>query len=273
MTMHTDDTRWTLDPAEIDRTLEGQVDPATADVRRAQIAADPELAARLAARRTFLEGLAAAGRAWRSALPERVPAGVALRMTASLARGRRPRARVRRWMAAAALLVVGVGAALVFGLGGSDVQAMPPSVIRAAEAARAAGEGPRGCDAPQASSPLAFPPVRDGTLLVYACIQRGDETIAKLYRPEELPSVGYAAVAAPGVTPGPTIGRTDLGDQVVFDLAYGRKVHYLAVNAAWLAQQRIRTPGRESCRACHHLSRIDQPNPHTIVQRSWRLGG
>ena len=273
MSTHPANTEWTRDPAEIDRTLEGQLEAEAAADRVAQVAADPDLAARLAARRAFLQGLAAAGAAWRADAARQMPPGLELRVRATLARGRRVRPAAARWMAAAALLVAAVGASFLFGLGGRNVDAMPPTLMRAAEAARAAGEGPRGCDAPQETSPLAFPPVRDGNLLVYACVERDGETVAKLYRPEELPSVGYAAVAAPGVKPGPTIGRTDLGDQVVFDIAYGRKVHYLAVNASWLAEQRLRTPGRESCRACHNVSRVGQANPHTIVQRSWRLGG
>ena len=120
---------------------------------------------------------------------------------------------------------------------------------------------------------MQFPPVKDGSLQVWRCREDGQGTVAKLYRPEDLPSIGYAAVAEEGVERGPDIGRTDLRDLVVFDLAYGRRRHYLAVSKSWLREADARTPGRASCRACHNRSREGQPNPHNIVQRSWRLGG
>ena len=99
----------------------------------------------------------------------------------------------------------------------------------------------------------------------------GKGTVAKLYRLEEAPSIGYAAIPEPGAGSGPTIGRTDLGDVVVFDLVYGAKRHYLAVGKGFLDHHRKLTPGRESCRACHNQSRKGQKNPHNIVERSWRL--
>ncbi len=86
-------------------------------------------------------------------------------------------------------------------------------------------------------------------------------------------AIGYAAVAAEGVERGPDIGMTELGDMVVYDLIYGRRRHYLAVSTKWLRAVDARHPGRASCRACHNRSREGQPNPHNIVQRSWRLGG
>jgi hypothetical protein len=267
MSAETPDRSWTTDPAELDRTLEGQLDPAEAARRRALLQADPRLAEQAAGRTRFLTGLREAGATWRAGLRTRMPEGLESRVRAALAR----RAwRPPRWIAAAALVLLGLGVALWWG-DRSPVEAMPPAVLSAAQAAREAGEGPRGCSASGSQGPLAFPPVRDGSLLVYACVEKNGQLVAQLYRPEELPSVGYAAVAAPGTRRGPVIGRTDLGDVVVFDIPYGRKVHYLAVNARWLAEQRARTPGRESCRACHNLSRVGKPNPHDIVQRSWKI--
>jgi hypothetical protein len=147
---------------------------------------------------------------------------------------------------------------------------MPPDVIRAVEAARSEVPGPRTC-ADDESNPRYFPPVRDGALKILHCVHDDNRTVAKLYRPEDLPSVGYVAVAQDGAGAGPDIGMTDLGDMVVFDLAYGRKRHYLAVSSEWLEAQRLLTPGRASCVACHNRSRRGLANPHNIVQRSWIL--
>jgi len=261
--------RWQDDPAELDRTLDGQLEPAALAARLAEADADPALAAHLAARRRFLEGLAGVGTHYRRELAAATPSDLEGRVRTSLTT---PQRSPLRWaIAAAAVLLVGLGISLFADRGGHAAQAMPPAVIQAAEAARSPDTGPRGCETPAELSPLRFPPVREGSLLVWACVEKNGSTIAKLYRPEELPSVGYAAVPAPGVDPGPNVGRTNLGDTVVFDIAYGRKVHYLAVRTSWLERQRVLTPGRQSCRACHHLSRVGQDNPHKIVERSWRL--
>ena len=287
----TDRPRWHDDPVEIDRTLEGEslefladesptdgpsefltegrMEPRVRAERLAEAEANPALAARLAARRRFLAGLSDAGSHYRAGLATAAPVGLEGRVRSSLAS---PRRSILRWaVAAAAVLLLGLGVSLFSERRGSHAEAMPNAVIHAAEAARSAATGPRGCDTPQAGSPLRFPPVRNGSLQIWACVEKDGSTIAKLQRPEELPAVGYAAVPAPGVEPGPTVGRTDLGDTVVFDIAYGRKVHYLAVRKPWLERQRMLTPGRQSCRACHHLSRRGQTNPHRIIDRSWRL--
>ena len=183
-----------------------------------------------------------------------------------------PPPRLLQWaVATAAVLLIGLVTGLFIDGDDGQAEAMPPAVIEAAEAARSADPGPRGCNHDDGQSPLRFPPVRDG-LRIWACADRHGGTVAKLYRPEELPSVGYAAMPAPGVAPGPTVGRTDLGDTVVFDITYGRESHYIAVRKQWLERQRQLTPGRESCRACHHLSRVGKENPHKIIERSWKLG-
>jgi hypothetical protein len=150
---------------------------------------------------------------------------------------------------------------------------MPPEVLKAAEAAQMAPGTSGPCADTGETSPVHFPPVKDGSLRIMRCVQEDGGTVARLYRPEDLPSVGYVAVAAPGVPEGPEIGMTDVGDYVVYDLAYGSSQHYLAVSKSFLARERARTPGRESCRACHNRSREGKDNPHNIVARSWRAGG
>lgn len=267
---------WHQDETEIDRTLDGELPAEELAVRQAAIDADPALAARVAARRRFLDGLRAAGLTYRDGLEDAMPEGLAARIETALAEppveAAAAHPRLLRWaMATAAVLVAGLVAGLFVDGDEDAAVAMPPAVIEAAEAARSPDPGPRGCNHDDGLGPLAFPPVKDG-LRIWACADRHGGTVAKLYRPEELPSVGYAAMPAPGVEPGPTVGRTDLGDTVVFDITYGRKAHYIAVRKAWLERQRQLTPGRQSCRACHHLSRVGMENPHTIIERSWKLG-
>ncbi|MDA1195879.1 MAG: hypothetical protein O2894_11935, partial [Planctomycetota bacterium] len=211
------------------------------------------------------------GASYRAGLAARVPGDVRARVHTALAAGSGRLIRIAT--VAAAVLLLGVGVA--FFAGGDSARhalAMPAAVIEAAEASRSPDPGPRGCLSENEGSPLAFPPVRDGALRIWACVERNGKTVAKLSRPEELPSVGYAAVPARGVEPGPTIGRTDLGDTVVYDIGYGSRMHYLAVKKVWLERQRQLTPGRESCRACHNLSRVGFENPHRIVERTWKLG-
>jgi len=272
---------WFDDPVEVDRYLEGEAGrasdafrgPVEQGTRRADVAARPELAARLEVRERFLAGLAAAGQAYRAELSARTPPLLGRRVRAALVRSEARRRRLWRYAtAAAAVLIAAIGLSLRNDTR-HDARAMPLQVIQAADVARHAQAGPRGCEVPAETGPMQFPPVRDGSLRVWRCREDAQSTVAQLYRPEDLPSIGYAAVAAEGVDRGPDLGRTDLGDIVVFDLAYGRRRHYLAVAKTFLDAQRKRTPGRESCRACHNLSRVGKPNPHNIVQRSWRPGG
>lgn len=269
---------WFEDGPEVDRYLDGELDTATRAARDADLEADTAVAARLDGRRAYLAALGAAGRAHRDALAESVPQGLALRVRAGLAEDslesdRRPTRRSSRWLvAAAALALVGLGTAL-WSRPAGDAVAMPPEILKAAEAARMTVTEPGPCADTGETSPVHFPPVKDGSLRIMRCVQEAGGTVARLYRPEDLPSVGYVAVAAAGAREGPTIGMTDVGDYVVYDLAYGRKQHYLAVSKRFLAQERARNPGRESCRACHNRSREGEPNPHNIVARSWHAGG
>lgn len=267
---HAPEPPWHHVPAEIDRMIEGELPAAERAAREADVAADPALAARVAARQRFLGGLAAAGGAYRAGLATAVPDLLEGRVRDALAAPHAPAPRTLRWaLATAAVLLIGLGVGLLQDDGEDDAMAMPPAVLEAAEAAREGEPGPRGCKEDE-RGPLRFPPVRDG-LRIWACAERHGGVVAKLHRPEELPSIGYAAMPADGVAEGPTVGRTDLGDTVVFDIRYGKEAHYLAVRKAWLVRQRQLTPGRESCRACHHRSRVGQPNPHRIIERSWKL--
>jgi len=260
---------WFEDPLEVDRYLDGACEAAEAASRRDDLAARPEIARRLAARRAFLEGLTAAGARWRTEARTRMAPDLESRVRFALRR----EPASRRWLVAAAAVLVAAFGLSFLGGDADDAAAMPPEVIQAVDAARTTADGPRGCAVREDTGPMQFPPVKDGALRVWRCREDGDRTVAKLYRPEELPSIGYAAVATEGVDRGPDLGQTDLGDMVVYDLVYGRRAHYLAVSKAWLEEVERESPGRSSCRACHNLSREGRPNPHNIVQRSWRLGG
>ncbi|MDJ0523618.1 MAG: hypothetical protein QNJ90_16225 [Planctomycetota bacterium] len=267
MTTSPTPTAWFDDPAEVDRYLEGELDPDTQEARDADVAAGRMDVDRLERRRRELEGLAAAGARHRATLGHALPEGLESRVRFAL---RRDRTRApRRWIAAAAAIVlvaVGLG---VLGDRGEQAEAMPPEVIEAIAAARMSPSAPRGCDDTEHLGRL--PIVQDGHLNVWRCEEEGKRTVAKLYRPEDLPAIGYAAIAAEGVERGPDLGRTDLEDMVVFDLVYGNRRHYFAVGRAWLDYVETIHPGRASCRACHNTSRVGEKNPHNIVQRSWRL--
>jgi hypothetical protein len=255
-----------LDPVELDRTLDGELPADELAARRAWIEADPARRARATERAAFLRALRRAGEGGHAA-----PAGLEARVRGALEAARRPAPVGLRWAAAVAAVIVAgvlVGRALD---GGPEAEAMPAAVLQAAEAARAEPSGPRTCEDGDGPRPRDFPPVRDGALLVLRCVTRDGGTVARLYRPEDLPSVGYVAVADRDAAPGPDIGMTDLGEMVVFDVPYGRQRHYLAVPRTFLDAQRARTPGRESCVACHNRSRDGQANPHNIVKRSWQV--
>lgn len=262
---------WSDDPAEVDRTLEGQLPDDLQAARRAEIAGEPALRDRMARREEFLAALAFAGESWRASLPGQVPGGLEARVRKALLVGAPTTNHMLRWATvAAALLVITLGASFWFD-GGSQAEAMPPEVLKAIDAARSSAEGPRTCTDEGETSPKRFPPVRDGALKVWRCVHDERGTVAKLYRPEDLPSIGYVAVAEHGAGRGPDIGMTDLGDMVVFDVAYGSQRHYLAVRGAWFEHQERVTPGRASCVACHNRSRDGKANPHSIVKRSWEL--
>lgn len=276
MSDHSTPTAWYDDPLEVDRYLEGQLDDpleeATLAARRADVERDAALARRLEQRSRFLDGLSAAGARWRDGLE--VPAGLESRVRFALRRDGAPvrAASPWRWAAAVAAVLVATLGMSFLGDRGDEAAAMPPEVIQAVDAARTQTGSAGGCDVDAASGPMQFPPVKDGSLRIWRCSEDGGRTVAKLYRPEDLPSIGYAAVADESVERGPDLGQTDLGDMVVYDIAYGRRRHYLAVTKVWLREMEHRHPGRASCRACHNRSREGQPNPHNIVQRSWRPG-
>ena len=266
---------WSAQGLELDRTLDGELEATILEDRRREAQRVPEVAQRLAARARFHSALNRAAEAHRAALTAAMPAGLESRIRFALvadAHARRDqvsRSRLRWAVAAAAVLLVGLASAL-FRDNGGGAEAMPPEVMKAAAAALSPGDGPRGCQE-ATISPMQFPLVKDGSLKIWRCVNDGRGTVAKLYRPEDLPSLGYVAVAQGPEAKGPEIGMTDLGEVVVYDLAYGKRHHYLAVSRAFLDHQRALTPGRESCRACHNRSRVGQDNPHNIVHRSWRM--
>ena len=234
--------------------------------------ADPDLDPDAGYSAAFLAVLEAAGKAHRQGLGAAVPINLELRVRAALARDatRRP---ARRYVAAAALALVALGAAL-WSRPAGQAEAMPPQILKATEAAQMTADTPEACRDGSATSPVHFPLVKDGSLRILRCVSENGGTVARLYRPEDLPSVGYVAVPEPGAeTIGPDIGMTDVGQYVVYDLAYGSQRHYLAVSKTFLERERALTPGRESCRACHNRSREGKANPHNIVARSWRTGG
>ena len=257
---------WFQDPLALDRYLDGEAGPA--EDRDSPRGGTPLVEAR----RAYLGALREAGARYRADLRNRMPGDLEMRVRARLA-DRPPSARYRWLVAAAAVALLSLGAAL-WSRGGDEVEAMPPQILTAAELARMSEEAqalaPGGCNDASLSGPMHFPPIEEGGLQIVRCSHDGTEMKAHLSRPEDLPLVGYVAVPDSGVQTGPTIGMTDLGDLVVFDLAYGKQHHYLAVGRAFLDRERERAPGRESCRACHNRSREGQDNPHRIVARSWR---
>jgi hypothetical protein len=262
---------WSLDPVELDRTLDGELQAEDAARRQAEVDADEALRARVEPRRRFLASLRDAGAAYRAHAADATPAHLEGRVRLALRADRARIASRGRWMrAAAAMLVVGLGTLLLWPRG-PGAEAMPLEVLTAAEAARSDQGEPAGCLDQSALSPRNFPPVKEGALQVVRCVREDERMVAQLRRPEDLPSVGYVAVAERGAGEGPDIGMTDLGDMVVFDIAYASRHHYLAVSKQFLERLRERAPGRESCAACHNRSRDGQKNPHNIVKRSWRL--
>ena len=80
---------------------------------------------------------------------------------------------------------------------------------------------------------------------------------------DEVESVGYVAVPEKGTRPSADVGKTDLGEVIVYDILYGRTRYYLAVRADVVTQ-------RGDCAACHNKSREGQKNPHRIELRTWR---
>lgn len=261
---------WSADPVELDRTIDGELPDDALAARRAEIAGDLDLRRRFERREEFLSTLRFAGEAWRRDLPKHVPPDLEARVRHALLTAPALSRAWPRWVAAAAVLLLALGSSFFFDRG-QEAVAMPPEVLKAVEAARSSAEGPRGCNDESPANPKHFPPVRDGALRIWRCVTDDRGTVAKLYRPEDLPSIGYVAVAEQGAGNGPDIGMTDLGDMIVFDVAYGSQRHYLALRKEWYEDQERMTPDRASCVACHNRSRDGKANPHNIVKRSWRL--
>ncbi len=278
-------TPWHTDPLEIDRTIEGELPAELAASRQAEIAADPELRERVGRRARFLEALSREGRAYRAGLPSAMPLGLGARVRASLeaasdvadpsAQGglhqTRPTPAASRWslwrLTAAAVLLLGLGTRLLDGQGTGTANAIPRAVLDAADLLQRDGvseEEMAGCAA-EVSSPYNFPPVRDGELEVASCVgaKKGQPgTRARLYRPEDLPVVGFVAVPEEGTRRSPVIGKTDLGAVIVYDVLYGDSRAYLAVRRDFVV-------ARGDCAACHDRSRDGQKNPHYIELRRW----
>lgn len=202
------------------------------------------------------------------------------RIEQSLAHAARPAARGGRWRraAAAALLFVAVGAAALFGLptqGDEDMAyAVPLAALDAADIARNVPYGldlerVRSCTGSAGRPIYAFPPVRDNVFVVERCAvdpQRpaatatGERVRGRLVRPEDLPVVGLVAVPDEDTRRGADIGKTDLGDIVVYDVSYGRTRYYLGVSKREAVE-------KGDCMVCHHAERVRGSNPHRIVLR------
>lgn len=192
----------------------------------------------------------------------------------------RPAGRQRGWRrtAVAALLFVAVGATALFGLptgGDEDVAyAVPLAALDAADIARNVPYGldlerVRSCTGSAGRPIYAFPPVRDNVFVVERCAvdsqgptakATGERVRGRLVRPEDLPVVGLVAVPDDDTRRGADIGKTDLGDIVVYDVSYGRTRYYLGVSKREVVE-------KGDCRVCHHADRVQGSNPHRIVLR------
>ncbi len=263
--MANEGNRWHDDPLEVDRYLDGECTDDERAARAADLDRDAALRQRVDARRAFLDALSAHGEARRASLRARMPAGLPDRVTSAL---RRPRVPWMRY-AAAAVLVLGVGVALST-FATDDVEAIPPAVL---DAARIAEDGfdareweELGCVEGE-TNPYTFPPVRLGELSVGGCRMPGSDDGKTAARLEidlgETTSVGYVAVPEKGTRQSADVGKTVLGDVVVYDILYGRTRYYLAVRADVVKE-------RGDCAACHNKSREGQKNPHRIELRAWR---
>lgn len=256
-----------LDPARLDAFLEAGLEGEVDSGLEQRIARDPGLREAARARRAFLAALGRAGARERAA--RALPPGLAERIRAHL--GGRPRPALLRptRVAAAAVLLLGVGLAALLVPARGPAEALPPEIRAAADllSGPLLLEAPAGC-ADRSTSPFHFPPVREQVLKVGRCVEEsspgadGPDTRAVLFRPEDTVRLGYVAVPAAGSANGPEIGLTELGGTVVFDLSYGRTRYYLAAPAEF-----VRAQG--TCAACHGEVARAAPNPHKIVRRLW----
>lgn len=260
-----------LDPLAIDRWLDGEAPPQEVASIEAAVAADAALAARVAARRDFLQQVSRSGKVARARIADSLPAHVDARVRLALAARRRRRIA---WpaVAAAATVLIAFGAVL-WSSGSEPVEAkvVPMGVLRAIDfAAPSDGpESPGACATSGDFSPLESSVIRMGKYLVSNCDRAPEVASARLVRPEELPVVGWAATRETKDVRGPDIGMTVLTNYVIFDVARGRKREYLAVARKHYDELSRKTPDRASCIVCHNRSREGQDNPHEIRARAW----
>jgi hypothetical protein len=269
---------WTGDPLEVDRYLDGEGSPAERTARAGDVARDPALAQRLAARARFLALLTSA----RQTLDPHGALDEARLLAALRAEGEaaRPAARVRRWrplLGAAAALLVAFGAWSGWRDRGAEAVGHPAELAAdLLDWVPRGAEGAAGCVDGSGASPQSFILVQDGELEIRACQDEGQGGLSQalLRRPEVLPAVGFVAVPAPGAGPSSEIGITEAGREgvVVFDLLdHGKRV-YLAVDGASLRLRHLQGASRGqgeawTCAACHGPARQAMPNPHRIVLR------
>jgi hypothetical protein len=259
---------WWLDPAEVDRLLDGACGAAEAASRETDVRSDATARARVETRRNFRDALA---RAAAAEVRDRADHGLLeSRVRTALARARRRRIPLWTWaVAAAAVLVVGLGLSHV---GPRPADAAPQGALLAADVLRASlasapeGDGGATCGVHEATSPFRLSLVARNEMKVRACLDESSETAGRaperavLYRVADLQTVGYVAVPDPGAKEGPEIGVTRLEGYVVFDVRQGGAVYYLAV-------ERDVVDRRGSCAACHGRSREGEKNPHRFQER------
>ena len=254
-------------PATVDRWLDGESPADEAARLESALRDDPQLAARVAARRRYLATLASAGQAYRNGLAAQMPAHVDARVRLALA-GRRQRRLPWPALAAAATLLLAVGAFL-WSQQPEQAEAVPAAILRAVDHAALDANRAGTCaseDEVTRNSAL----VQMGDYQVADCRGGGSEPSARLARVRDLPVVGWAATRTTDEVKGPDIGMTVLQNYVVFDVARGRQREYLAVARVLYDELERQKPKRASCVVCHNRSREGQENPHDIKLRKWR---
>lgn len=249
---------------ELDRWLDGEMEPGEASAFAAGLAADLGRARGARRRRAYLGALSRAGAAWRAGLAATTPADLEARVRLRLAAGRRRRPFFAA--AVAATLLLGVGLWTWQGRLPS-AEAVPPPALAAVDLARTLATVPDVTTCASAAlDPRASVLVQDGGFEVVDCTE---ERGARLRRIADLDIVGWAAAPAGGAPTGPDVGLTVLSDFVVFDVTLGGRREYLAVARTAYAELDRRLGERASCFVCHRTSRDGRENPHRIGQRAW----